>query len=218
MQDLYGTVQSHAVSTFVWTCKLMEVLHPLLVEVYNPAKQRSRSEIASCLLMQKRALEEWSKELPDSLRIVDVALSEQSPPNHVVTLKYAIATAHSSLIMITDAGSSCLYYTTVILVHRPFLSPLGSSPGAVTDTEAMSACFSSASQICLILGLFYRSFGSSRCTMALAYSLYTAALIYVHKLESGMPIDDEDQGSLTYCIETLQDIANIHTGKRYLMI
>ena len=92
MLDVYGTTQSHAVSTFVSTCKLMEIVHPLLVEVYNPAKHRTRSEVASCLLTQKRALEDWSNELPESLEITSTALADQSPPNHIVTLKYVIAT------------------------------------------------------------------------------------------------------------------------------
>ena len=54
--------------------------------------------------------------------------------------------------------------------------------------------------------------------MALAYSMYTAALIFLLQLESRMPIDEEDQKSLTYCIETLQDIANIHTGERAVIL
>ena len=189
----------------------MEIVHQLLVEVYNPAKHPTRAEIRSCLLPQKRALEDWSKELPGYLRLSGRALPEHSPPNHIVTLKCAIATLLP--YKISNPCSSCLYYTTSILVHKPLFSTPDLSRGTMSDTEAMSICLSSASSICVILGLFCRSFGSGRCTMALAYSIYTAALVFLLQLESRVPIDDEGQKSLEYCLRTLQDISNIHAGE-----
>ena len=90
VHQFYPTIQSHAVSTFIWTCKLVEIIHQLLVEVYNPLKHGTHEQIKSCLLSQRERLVEWSKRLPKYLRLTPEALPEHSPPNHIVTLKYDI--------------------------------------------------------------------------------------------------------------------------------
>ena len=90
VQNLYPTIQSHSVSTFIHTCKLVEIVHQLLTEVYNPLKHETQDRIMNSLTTQKRCLEQWSKNLPDFLRLTPERLPAHSPPNHIVTLKYAI--------------------------------------------------------------------------------------------------------------------------------
>ena len=91
IQDAYPYIQSHAASTFTWTCKLVEIIHQLLTEVYNPLKHGTHDHVSSCLMSQRGYLAAWWKILPDYLRLVPEALPEYSPPNHIVTLKYVLA-------------------------------------------------------------------------------------------------------------------------------
>ena len=91
------------------------------------------------------------------------------------------------------------------------------SSETMSSTEAMGVCLESSSTICVILNLFFRSFGNGHCTMALSYSIYTAALIFLLRLESAVPIEGAGQKGLEYCIQALQGISSVHAGKTTIL-
>lgn len=118
-----------------------------------------------------------------------------------------------SVIFEADLLDSCIYQTTNILVHRPMVFAENISTETISNGDAMSICLDSASAICVILNLFFRTFGDGHCTMALAYSIYTAALVFLLRLESPNPIEGASQKGLEYCMRTLEDISAVHAGK-----
>ena len=88
IEAAYPTTQSHAATTFIWTCKLTEIIHELLVNVYNPLRHGSDEQVTACLTSQAEQLHQLSQALPRYLRINTDALPAYCPPNHIVTLKY----------------------------------------------------------------------------------------------------------------------------------
>lgn len=119
---------------------------------------------------------------------------------------------------IFDVFTSCLYHTTTILLHRPDVADESCMTTSSSASECLDICVSSASAIRLICDLFRRSFGSGHCTMALSYSLYTAASTFLMQIQRQ---DDFTLGrleELQNCVLTLQEISAVNPGKLFHMI
>lgn len=83
----YPPTQAHSTSAFVKMCGLAEILHEILVHIYDPIRQVSEMELYSCVEEQAQNLAEWWEELPDFLKLIVSDLPPFSPPAHIVILK-----------------------------------------------------------------------------------------------------------------------------------
>lgn len=84
----YPPRKAHSVTSFIWICKLADVLNELLLTVYNPLKEETRARVLECLMVQKSELQRWWKGLPEWPRVDPVNMPLYCPPSHIVTLKY----------------------------------------------------------------------------------------------------------------------------------
>lgn len=88
----YAPTQAHSISCFVRMCQLSEIFNQILIHIYDPLQENSEDEIQTCLTVEGEALKLWWKNLPEFLRIDPREMPLQSPPSHIVTLKYAPST------------------------------------------------------------------------------------------------------------------------------
>lgn len=136
-------------------------------------------------------------------------------PSIVLLTMWSLSSKHpaTSIHACSDICNSCLYHTANILVHRSMIDEQSVVLDNVSSAEALSTCLYSGSNICVILNLFFKSFGDGHCTMALAYSIYTAALIFLQRLDNNQPMEAAGQRGLEYCLTVLGDISTVHPGK-----
>jgi len=71
--------------------------------------------------------------------------------------------------------NSLLYYTTIILLHRPFYSA----------TAHHMACRRAANGLEKLLLLLERTFGFTRVTYLMGYCIYTGASVMIHDVKAG---------------------------------
>jgi hypothetical protein len=118
----------------------------------------------------------------------------------------------TSSILHTESFSS-LYHTVNILLHRPLLSKR-SSPH--TDRKAVIECLTSASAITIIFELFSTTFGHGYSIMALSYSLYMAASIFLLQVQAVKPSDPRMVERLRFCINSLESVSTVNAGMFHL--
>ncbi|CZR69962.1 related to pathway-specific regulatory protein [Phialocephala subalpina] len=147
----YPPMESHAVSCFENSCKLAVILNDIILQLYS---RRAPTQISLRSIRDK--LNSWRAKSPRHLVYDPDALPEISPPPHILT-------------------QNLLFYTTMILLHRPFYS------SAVHHT----ACRNAADNVEKLLLLLEKTFGFHRITYLMAYCIYTAASVITQDLKAG---------------------------------
>lgn len=101
---------------------------------------------------------------------------------------------------------SCLYRTVVILLHRPFLYPpdLNHMDEGSDITHHLHQCLSSASAITNMFGLYHRTYGDSYISLPLAYTIWTAASVFLQVTETLQYLSPETLEQLKFCISVLE--------------
>ncbi|KAL1963916.1 hypothetical protein VTN77DRAFT_7722 [Rasamsonia byssochlamydoides] len=193
----YPPTQAHSTSCFMKMCGLAEILNQIIIHIYDPLRQTGENEFINCVQEQEKNLARWWDELPDYLRLVATNLPPYCPPSHIVTL-------------------NSLYHTINILLHRPILCgrPLASKERQ--DTNHLIQCMTSATSIIALFDLYRRTFGDSHVVLSLAYSVYTAASIFLLEIQALKYAAPATLDKVKFCIIALERVktANpvINTG------
>ncbi|KAJ5146956.1 transcriptional regulator family: Fungal Specific TF [Penicillium atrosanguineum] len=185
----YPPTQAHSTTCFIQMCGLAEILNQILVHVYDPMRQSTEAEFFDCVQEQARNLGEWWDELPDYLRLVATDLPPYSPPSHIMTL-------------------NCLYHTVNILLHRPVLCSRGlfKARQDAYDKSHLVQCMASATTILSLFDLYRRTFGDNHVVLSLAYSIYTAASIFLLEIQALKYAAPGTLDKLKFCILALERV------------
>ncbi|KAF5679222.1 nitrogen assimilation transcription factor nit-4 [Fusarium heterosporum] len=139
----YPIMQSHAVSCFANSCKLSVIINDIIIQLYS---KRSKAITESSLNGITARLDNWRVASPLHLRCNPEALPTICPPPHVIS-------------------QNLLYFTTVILAHRPFWAA----------AAYYQVCMAAALSMEKILLLLESSFGFENITYLMGYCIYTGA-------------------------------------------
>ncbi|KAL2871838.1 putative C6 transcription factor [Aspergillus lucknowensis] len=181
----YPQAPAHSTSCFVQMCGLMEILNQILIHIYDHNRQASEAEFHTCVREQSRNLVGWWDELPEHLKLLPTELPPYSPPSHIVTL-------------------NCIYHTLNILIHRPILcSKWGRE---AYDKSHLVHCITSATAILSIFEMYRRTFGDNHVVLSIAYSIYTAASIFLLEIQALKYAAPGTLDKLTFCIFALERV------------
>ncbi|KAJ5725308.1 uncharacterized protein N7483_006665 [Penicillium malachiteum] len=185
----YPPTQAHSTSCFMRMCGLAEILNQILIHIYDPMRQSTEAEFFECVQEQAKNLSEWWEELPDYLKLVATDLPPYCPPSHIMTL-------------------NCLYHTINILLHRPILCSraLLQTRQDAYDTSHLIQCMASATSILSLFDLFRRTFGDNHVVLSLAYSIYTAASIFLLEIQALKYAAPGTLDKLKFCIFALERV------------
>ncbi|KPI44682.1 Nitrogen assimilation transcription factor nit-4 [Cyphellophora attinorum] len=162
-------------STFANFCKLVIIISDILTTVY--ARDRP-SQIMDFVHATRARLEQWRAESPAYLHVD--ASAESCPPPHIL-------------------AQSTLYYTSRILLHRPFRH----------DPQCQTICREAAQEVEDLILLLEKSFGLSHCTYLMSYSAYTAATVALQDLHDGL---DGAQAKINTCLRALYAVRSSCPG------
>jgi hypothetical protein len=116
------------------------------------------------------------------------------------------------------------YHEAMILLHRPFITKIRSSPGSPTPTpgtlDAASACTHSASEISRLLVLYRRQWGLQQINIQAVHVVMTAGIIHAHDccVYSGTLARTARDG-LHVCLQALGEMGQtFHSGNRGLQV
>ncbi|KAF7713708.1 Nitrogen assimilation transcription factor [Penicillium ucsense] len=185
----YPPTQAHSTSCFIQMCGLAEVLNQILIHIYDPMRQGTEAEFFDCVGEQAKNLSDWWDELPTYLKLGAADLPPYSPPSHIMTL-------------------NCFYHTVNILLHRPVLCSralLKTRPESY-DKSHLVQCLASATSILSLFDLYRRTFGDNHVVLSLAYSIYTAASIFLLEIQALKYAAPGTLDKLNFCIATLERI------------
>lgn len=185
----YPATQAHSVSCFTQMCRLSAIFNEILIHVYDPLRSKSEQEVEDCLIREGFAMRQWWQDLPKFLRIDVQDLPQWAPPSHIVTL-------------------NCLFHTFKILLYRPMLvkRPDPLTGRDTPDPAHFKECLSSASSIIAIFDLFCRTFGSSRVVLSIAYSVYTAASVFLLQIQGSSAPEGYTLESMQFCVQALDRV------------
>ncbi|KAL6245474.1 hypothetical protein RBB50_007473 [Rhinocladiella similis] len=187
-EQSYPPTQSHATSCFINMCSLSEVLHRILLQLYDPLNEISEEATISYVLHESANMQTWWDRLPPFLKITTSDLPSYCPPSHVATL-------------------NAMFHMVKIQLNRPVLCASGASEILRDNLEHhIAECSSAANAIINIFDLYTRTFGLGHVMTALIYCVYTAASIFLlqvqaTKIDSPAPIS-----KLKYCIDALESV------------
>lgn len=107
-----------------------------------------------------------------------------------------------------SALSSCLYHTINILLHRPILCSreLVKARPEAYDSNHLVQCMASATSILSLFDLYRRTFGDSHVVLSLAYSIYTAASIFLLEIQALKYAAPGTLDKLKFCIFALERV------------
>ncbi|PHH78557.1 hypothetical protein CDD80_6668 [Ophiocordyceps camponoti-rufipedis] len=187
----YPPTTAHSASCFLSMCRLSVIFNEMLIHMYDPLSQNTDAEVRECLRTQEPALHEWWDQLPAHLRLDPAALPALAPPSHIVTL-------------------NCLYHTFKILLYRPMLTGRGGKrdgdgDGTSPAKSQLVECVTSANAIITIFDLFCRTFTMNYCVLSLAYSVYTAASVFLLQVQAS-PGEQQATRRLEYCCQCLSQV------------
>ncbi|ODH17070.1 hypothetical protein ACO22_06294 [Paracoccidioides brasiliensis] len=187
----YPPAQAHATSCFMKVCSLAEILNQIIIHIYDPIRKSTEAEFLRCVQQQSSNLEKWWGELPVFLKLIVDDLPPYSPPSHIVTL-------------------NCLYHTTNILLHRPTLCsrPFRVSSQVTDNAKPLVQCISSATSIITLFDLYRRTFGDGHVVLSIAYSIYTAASIFLLELQALRYACPSTLAKLRFCMVTLDRVTS----------
>ncbi|KAJ5682765.1 hypothetical protein N7462_005930 [Penicillium macrosclerotiorum] len=185
----YPPTQARSTSCFIQMCGLAEILNQILIHIYDPVRRSTETEFFDCVQEQAKNLSDWWDGLPDYLKLVATDLPSYSPPSHITTL-------------------NCLYHTINILLHRPILCSRGvlKTRQEAPDTSHLFQCMASATTILSLFDLYCRTFGDSHVVLSLAYSIYTAASIFLLEIQALKYAAPGTLDKLKFCIFALERV------------
>lgn len=185
----YPATKAHSISCFTQVCRLSAIFNEILTHIYDPLRSKTEQEVEDCLIREGFALRQWWQDLPHFLRIDAQSLPEYCPPSHIVTL-------------------NCLFHTFKILLYRPMLfrRPDPEVDGGTPDPTHFKECLGSASSTIAIFDLYCRTFGYSRVVLSLAYSVYTAASIFLLQIQASSEREEYTLQSMQFCIQALDRV------------
>ncbi|KAK2732011.1 hypothetical protein FQN55_004272 [Onygenales sp. PD_40] len=185
----YPPAQAHATSCFMKMCSLTEILNQIIIHIYDPVRKSTEREFQDCVDQQSRNLETWWDELPVFLKLIVDNLPPYCPPSHIVTL-------------------NCVYHTTNILLHRPTLCsrPFRGSQQETDNAKPLVQCITSATSIIALFDLYRRTFGDAHVVLSLAYSIYTAASIFLLEMQALKYASPSTLDKLRFCIVALNRV------------
>ena len=153
------------VETFVRLIQITDILGHVLRNVYY-AKARnhaSQQHLEHVLTGLNRELTNWYNRLPPAL--------QYKPPN-----TESGETARSPPIVI--AQIHMIYYTTLILLHRPFI-PGNSAPTGSTVPSSYKTCISAARSILDIVNVLFSENKIRFVVNYAVYCLFTAGIMFI---------------------------------------
>lgn len=105
-------------------------------------------------------------------------------------------------------SSSCLYHTINILLHRPILCSraLLKTRQEAYDKSHLVQCMASATTILSLFDLYRRTFGDNHVVLSLAYSIYTAASIFLLEIQALKYAAPGTLDKLKFCIFALERV------------
>ncbi|KAK5070615.1 hypothetical protein LTS08_004388 [Lithohypha guttulata] len=182
----YPPTQAHSISCFTQMCRLSAIFNEILLHMYDPLNSKTEQEIDDCLIREGFAMRQWWQDLPSFLKIEAQDLPQYAPPSHIVTL-------------------NCLFHTFKILLYRPMLfkRPESLPEGDMPNPAHFKECLGSASAIVAVFDLYCRTFTYSRVVLSLAYSVYTAASIYLLQIQASSVREDYTLDSMRFCVQAL---------------
>ncbi|KAL2387344.1 hypothetical protein RJZ90_000083 [Blastomyces dermatitidis] len=180
----YPPTQAYATSCFMKMCSLTEILNQIIIHVYDPIRKSTEAEFQTCVGQQSRNLEEWWDELPVFLKLIVDYLPPYSPPSHIVTLKPT-------------------------LCSRPFRG----SAQVTSNAKPLVKCISSATSIITLFDLYRRTFGDGHVVLSLAYSIYTAASIFLLEMQALRYASPSTLDKLRFCIAALTRVTASNPGE-----
>lgn len=191
----------YVVSCFRQLCKLCVILNDLMQGIYSSSAQPTRSHedpeagtSESSFIKISRDLRDFWVSMPDHLRIDPNRMPSVAPPPHIVSL-------------------NLLYYTTLILLHRPLIQSRVGDLGQPAAQKSYSTCVSATAAIHDLLVLQGNTFGLNHVSYLNAYCAYIAATIAVLRFEREYRPGEDYQTStqalgLNFLLEVLQRTAN----------
>lgn len=113
--------------------------------------------------------------------------------------------------------NSCLYHTINILTNRAKLklTKEANLAEATTEGNPLFQCMSSATSIVALFDLYRRTFGEGHVVLSLAYSIYTAASIFLLEVQAvghGAPNTLE---RLSFCVSALEKLKETTPGTAF---
>lgn len=104
--------------------------------------------------------------------------------------------------------TSCLYHTINILLHRPILCSraLLKTRQEAYDKSHLVQCMASATTILSLFDLYRRTFGDNHVVLSLAYSIYTAASIFLLEIQALKYAAPGTLSKLKFCIFALERV------------
>ncbi|KND91752.1 Nitrogen assimilation transcription factor nirA [Tolypocladium ophioglossoides CBS 100239] len=149
----YPPMKSHLVSCFENSCKLAVIINDIIIPLYS---RRGAPNVDDTLSGIRHRLNNRREESPPHLKCAPENLPDICPPPHILT-------------------QNLLYYTTIILLHRPFYSTLAHH----------NACRRASDSVEKLLLLLEKTFGFVRITYLMAYCIYTAASVMTQDVKTG---------------------------------
>ncbi|KAL1843762.1 hypothetical protein VTK73DRAFT_2736 [Phialemonium thermophilum] len=149
----YPEMRAHSVSCFENSCKIAVILNDIICQLYARRRVVDIEQASRCI---RSSLDEWRDKSPPHLKYDPDNLPEACPPPHILT-------------------QNLLYYTTIILLHRPFYSA----------PAHHAACRRAAHSLEKLLLLLERTFGFDRVTYLMGYCIYTGASVLIHDVKTG---------------------------------
>jgi len=120
-------------------------------------------------------------------------------------------TGHVSLLI---CPSSCLYHAINILLNRAKLK-LSREPklaSVMAEHNPLIKCLSSATSIVTLFSLYKRTFGEGHVVLSLAYSVYTAASIFLLEIQAIGHVAPITLERLSICIGALDRLRQTNPG------
>ena len=191
----------YVVSCFRQLCKLCVILNDLMQGIYSSSAQPTRSHedteagtSESSFIKISRDLREFWVSLPEHLRVDPNNVPGVAPPPHIMSL-------------------NLLYYTTMILLHRPLIMISAGDLGQPAAQKSYATCVSATAAIHDLLVLQGNTFGLNHVSYLNAYCAYIAATIAVLRFEREYrPGEDYHRSTqalgLNFLLEVLQRTAN----------
>ena len=120
-------------------------------------------------------------------------------------------------LILTYDHHSCLYHTINILLNRGLLKLSRETGLANTTTEynPLIQCISSATSIIALFDLYIRTFGDGHVVLSLAYSVYTAASIFLLEVQAVGHAAPTTLERLAFCLEALKRLQRTNPGKHF---
>ncbi|OBS26030.1 hypothetical protein FPOA_06561 [Fusarium poae] len=162
-KDMDDMVPRYSVSTFQQLCLLSKIMTTIINRFYVVGATFSNAQ--DSLLKIEQALQKWREDL--------------APELDFQPWTSASARAQTPNIMVLHN----LYYSLIILVHRPFISD-GHLRSTGTPSRSWEQCTDAARCITRIAFVYKLTYGLSGAPYVLAYTVYVACTIHVRNAAS----------------------------------